>query len=131
MGNAQQDHQGEAVVIRHVGAGHTVGDARACGQHGHTHLIFDIAIGRRGKGGRLFVMHANGPDTTVRCKAHNILDRAPCETKEDFNALTLDGLSDQCTPFNLRHLTPPQCCALPLPRQFGERGMLLLQALVC
>ena len=71
------------------------------------------------------------PDTTVRGKAHNVLDRAPCETKEDFNTLTPNGLSDQCTPFNLRHLTPPQCCALPLPRQFGERGMLLLQAIVC
>jgi hypothetical protein len=45
---------------------------------------------------------------SLRRKAHNILDRASGETKEDFNALTLDGLSDQCTPFNLSHLTPPK-----------------------
>jgi hypothetical protein len=46
----------------------------------------------------LFVMHANGADAKVPGQAHNVLDKAPCEAKEDFNPLTPNGLSYQCTP---------------------------------
>ena len=91
-----------------MGTGHAVGNTRTGGQHGHTHLVFDVSIGGRGKGGRLFVMHANGADTTVRGKAHNVLDRASGKPKEDLNPLTPNGLRDQCTSLNLRHITPPR-----------------------
>jgi len=82
-------------------------------------------------------MHANGADTKVRGKAHNVLDRAPCETKEDFNPLTPNGLSDQCTPLNLSHMTPPRfvsdVCALPstpcrlfpIPEKVARRSSLV------
>jgi hypothetical protein len=68
-----------------------------------------------------------GADAEVRGKAHNVLDTAPCEAKEDFNPLTPNGLSYQCTPLNLSHMIPPKlfsdvrlcspllCCLFPTP----------------
>ena len=68
---ASEDEQGQAVIVRHVGPGHTVGDSRSSGQHSDPHLVFDIPIGGNGKRGRLLVVDPMG--RTPQCGAHPMM----------------------------------------------------------
>ena len=56
----------------------------------HAYLVFDIAIGGRGKGGRLLVADANGADAKVRGKSHDVLNGTSRQTEEGRNTLTLN-----------------------------------------
>ena len=78
-----------------MGAGHTVGNRRSCGQHGHSHLILDEPIGSGSKGRRLLVAHANGTDAKVWGEPHDVLDRASRQTEEGFDALPVNRLCYQ------------------------------------
>src|SRR4029434_168522 len=102
-----EDEQGQAVVVRHVGPGHTIGDPRSSGQHGDPHLVFDIPIGGSAKRGRLLVTYPNGTHATVRRPSHDVLYGTSCQTKEDLDTLTLHCLRYQCTPLDASHATPP------------------------
>jgi len=103
-----------------MGPGHTIGDPRPSGQHGHPYLVFDIPIGGSGKRCRLLVAYPNGTHATVRRPSHDVLNGTSCQTKEDLDALTLHCLCYQCAPLDASHMTPPLerfrlLCPAPAP----------------